>query len=269
MVYTAPLVDAQGLHRGWMSSVVDITAQKQAEARQREQELRLQRSARLASVGEMASTLAHELNQPLMALSNFAVAAQALAARGSPDMLAGALDEIVGQSKRASEIVKRVRSLINPQRGLYESVAVASVIAHAEALVRPELQRDGVRLRVSPDDAGATVRCDRVLLEQVLVNLIHNAMHAVQDLPAQRRCIELASVRAGQGVRITVADHGPGIPAERLDQVFAPFYTSKPDGLGLGLSICRTIVEAHGGAIAVDNRAGGGAAFTFTLPVEP
>ncbi|MBB3220951.1 sensor histidine kinase [Pseudoduganella umbonata] len=269
MVYTAPLVDAQGQHCGWMSSVVDITAQKQAEARQREQELRLQRSARLASVGEMASTLAHELNQPLMALSNFAVAAQALAARGSSDMLAGALEEIVGQSKRASEIVKRVRSLINPQRALYESVAVASVIAHAEALARPELQRDGVRLRVSPDDGGATVRGDRVLLEQVLVNLIHNAVQAVQDLPAQRRCIELASARAGQGVRITVADHGPGIPAERLDQVFAPFYTSKPDGLGLGLSICRTIVEAHGGAIAVDNRAGGGAAFTVTLPTVP
>jgi PAS domain S-box-containing protein len=268
MVYTAPLVDAQGLHCGWMSSVVDITAQKQAEARQREQELRLQRSARLATVGEMASTLAHELNQPLMALSNFAVAAQALAARGSSDMLAGALDEIVGQSKRASEIVKRVRSLINPQRALYESVTVASVIAHAEALVRPELQRDGVRLLVSMGDAGASVRGDRVLLEQVLVNLIHNAVHAVQDLRAQRRCIELGSAREGQGVRITVADHGPGIPAERLDQVFAPFYTSKPDGLGLGLSICRTIVEAHGGAITVDNRTGGGAAFSFTLPAE-
>lgn len=269
MVYTAPLVDAQGQHWGWMSSVVDITAQKQAEARQREQELRLQRSARLASVGEMASTLAHELNQPLMALSNFAVAARALAAQGPPDLIAGALDEIVDQSKRASEIVKRVRSFINPQRALYERVAVATVISHAEALSRPELQRDAVGLRVALADEGIAVRADPVLLEQVLVNLVHNAVQAVQDLPAPRRHVDLACDRAGQSVRITVADRGPGIPAELLDQVFTPFYTSKPEGLGLGLSICRTIVEAHGGAITVENRAGGGAAFTFMLPTVP
>jgi two-component system sensor histidine kinase DctS len=269
MVYTAPLVDAQGQHCGWMSSVVDITAQKQAEARQREQELRLQRSARLASVGEMASTLAHELNQPLMALSNYAVAARALAAQGPSDLIAGALDEIVDQSKRASEIVKRVRSFINPQRALYERVAVATVISHAEALSRPELQRDGATLRVAMGEEGAAVRGDQVLLEQVLVNLLHNAVQAVQHLPAQRRCIELTCKQAGQAVSITVADRGPGIPPEHLDQVFTPFHTSKPEGLGLGLSICRTIVEAHGGAIAVEHRVGGGAVFTFTLPTVP
>jgi PAS domain S-box-containing protein len=289
MVYAAPLVDAQGVHRGWMSSVVDITAQKQAEARQRDQELRLQRSARLASVGEMASTLAHELNQPLMALSNFAVAARALAARGttpagadtslvtsvetSADMLlAGALDEIVGQSKRASEIVKRVRAFINPQRAHYESLAMESVITHAETLLKPELQRHCVTLRLLLEGAGAPVRGDRVLLEQVLVNLIHNALHAMQDQPHRppaRRSIELACRRAGPGLRITVADQGPGIPPEQLEQVFAPFFTTKPDGLGLGLNICRTIIEAHGGFMTVENRAGGGAAFSFTLPTVP
>jgi two-component system, LuxR family, sensor histidine kinase DctS len=267
MVYAAPLVDAQGVHRGWMSSVVDITAQKQAEARQRDQEVRLQRSARLASVGEMASTLAHELNQPLMALSNFAVAARALAAQGAPDMLAGALDEIVEQSKRASEIVKRVRAFINPQRAQYERLTIASVVTHAAALLDPELRRDGTALRVALDDGDACVRGDRVLLEQVLVNLIHNAMHAMQDRP--RGSIELASGRVDQGVRITVSDEGPGIPPEQLEQIFAPFFTTRPDGLGLGLNICRTIVEAHGGAMTVENRAGGGAAFSFTLPTVP
>jgi len=267
MVYAAPLVDAQGVHRGWMSSVVDITAQKQAEARQRDQEVRLQRSARLASVGEMASTLAHELNQPLMALSNFAVAARALAAQGAPDMLAGALDEIVEQSKRASEIVKRVRAFINPQRAQYETLTIASVVTHAAALLTPELRRDGIALRLALDDGDARVRGDRVLLEQVLVNLIHNAMHAMHDQP--RGSIELASRRVDQGVRITVSDDGPGVPPEQLDQIFAPFFTTRPDGLGLGLNICRTIVEAHGGAMDVDNRASGGAAFSFTLPTVP
>jgi len=274
MVYTAPLVDAQGVHRGWMSSVVDITAQKQAEARQRDQELRLQRSARLASVGEMASTLAHELNQPLMALSNFAAAARALAAQdSSKEMLAGALDEIVGQSKRASEIVKRVRAFINPQRAHYEILTMESVIAHAEILLKPELQRDGVSLRPMLEDADAPLRGDRVLLEQVLVNLVHNALHALQEQPPQpqgqppaRRSIELRCRREGQLLRITVADRGPGIPPEQLEQVFAPFFTTRADGLGLGLNICRTIVEAHGGSMTVENRPGGGAAFSFTLP---
>jgi C4-dicarboxylate-specific signal transduction histidine kinase len=269
-----------------MSSVVDITAQKQAEARQRDQELRLQRSARLASVGEMASTLAHELNQPLMALSNFAVAARALASAGNTPpgagrssettaeaMLAGALDDIVEQAKRASEIVKRVRAFINPQRAHYESLTMESVITHAVTLLKPELQRDGVTLQLVLEDGGAAVRGDRVLLEQVLVNLIHNALHAMQEQPphqaAARLVIELSTRRVDQGVCITVADQGPGIPPDQLEQVFAPFFTTRRDGLGLGLNICRTIVEAHGGSIAVDNRAGGGAAFSFTLPTVP
>jgi two-component system, LuxR family, sensor histidine kinase DctS len=269
MVYTAPLVDAQGVHRGWMSSVVDITAQKQAEARQRDQELQLARSARLASVGEMASTLAHELNQPLMALSNFAVAARALAAQGATDLLAGTLDEIVEQSRRASEIVKRVRLFINPQRAHYESLRMENVISHAVMLLKPELQRHRVQLQLLLDDAAASVRGDTVLLEQVLVNLIHNALHAMQGQPAHCRAITLSCQRAEQLVTVSVADLGPGIPPEQREQIFAPFFTTKPDGLGLGLNICRTIIEAHGGAMTVENRASGGAVFTFTLPVEP
>ena len=265
MVYTAPLVDAQGVRRGWMSSVVDISAQKQAEARQRDQELRLQRSARLASVGEMASTLAHELNQPLMALSNFAVAARALAAQGPSDLLPAALDEIVGQSQRASEIVKRVRAFINPQRAQYEALAIADLVAHAARLLEPELKAGNTRLQLVLDDGGARVRGDRILLEQVLVNLLHNALQAMQDQPRRRRGVELACRGSGGGVRISVADEGPGIPPEQLDQVFTPFFTTKPEGLGLGLNICRSIVEAHGGAMSVDSRPGG-ATFSFTLP---
>ncbi|TWI66178.1 PAS domain S-box-containing protein [Pseudoduganella lurida] len=269
MVYTAPLIDAGGVHRGWMSSVVDITAQKQAEARQRDQELRLQRSARLASAGEMASTLAHELNQPLMALSNFAIAARALVARGVPAMLTGALDDIVEQAQRASAIVRRVRAMINPQRADHENFAIDGVITHAQALLRPELDRHGVTLRLALPDATVQVRGDKVLLEQVLVNLIHNALHAMQDQPRHRRTIDLGGERDAHGIRIAVGDQGPGIPADQLDQVFAPFFTTKPDGLGLGLNICRTIIEAHGGAMAVANRPDGGAVFSFTLPVVP
>jgi C4-dicarboxylate-specific signal transduction histidine kinase len=218
----------------------------------------------------MASTLAHELNQPLMALSNFAVAARALAAQGESGMLAGALDDIVEQSRRASEIVKRVRAFINPQRAQYEILAIDGVITHAAALLTPELKRDDITLRLNLDDDGARIRGDRVLLEQVLVNLIHNAMHAMQALQERPRGhIDVVTRKVEQGVRIFVADEGPGIPPEQLEQVFAPFFTTRPDGLGLGLNICRTIVEAHGGFMTVENHAGGGAAFSFTLPTVP
>ena len=149
---------------------------------------------------------------------------------------------------------------------------MASIVTHAETLLIPELQRQGASLRVLLDDAGAAVRGDRVLLEQVVVNLIQNALQAMQDQPPRsppRRDIELACRRTEQGLRVSVADRGPGIPPERLEQVFAPFFTTKPDGLGLGLSICRTIVEAHGGCITAENRAGGGAILAFTLPTLP
>jgi C4-dicarboxylate-specific signal transduction histidine kinase len=182
-------------------------------------------------------------------------------------MLAGALDEIVEQSKRASEIVKRVRAFINPKRGHYETLAVDGVITHAAALLEPELKQAGIALHLDLADGGVLVRGDRVLLEQVLVNLIHNAMHAMQDRPRGR--IDVASRRVDQGVRVTVSDQGPGIPPEQLDQIFAPFFTTRPDGLGLGLNICRTIVEAHGGCMTVENPADGGAAFSFTLPIAP
>lgn len=269
MVYTAPLIDADGMHRGWMSSIVDITAQKQAEARQRDQELRLQRSARLASAGEMASTLAHELNQPLMALSNFAIASRALAARGDAAMLTGALDDIVEQSRRASEIVKRVRAMINPQRADHATLVIGPVIDHVEALLKPELNGQGIQLRLALEDPAVKVRGDRVLLEQVLVNLIHNAAQAMLEQPRHRRRIVLSTCRVAQDVRIAVSDQGHGIPPEQLEQIFAPFFTTKPDGLGLGLNICRTIVEAHRGSMTVVNDAGGGATFSFILPIVP
>jgi C4-dicarboxylate-specific signal transduction histidine kinase len=160
--------------------------------------------------------------------------------------------------------------MINPQRGDHENFAIGDVITHAQALLKPELDRHGVTLQLALADAEAQVRGDKVLLEQVLVNLIHNALQAMQDQPRHRRGIMLGSRRIGQGIRIAVSDQGPGIPPDQLEQVFAPFFTTKPDGLGLGLNICRTIVEAHGGAMTVENNADGGATFSFTLPiVEP
>lgn len=237
------------------------------EREQREKELQLQRTARLASVGEMASTLAHELNQPLMALSNFAVATRAMVGSAPTEMLTSALDDIIQQSKRASEIVRRVRAFINPQRANYEQLNINDVISHAVSMLQAELQRNSTTVQMTLAPALPRVRGDKVLLEQVVVNLIQNAIHAQLEKPALTRQIEIQTILHDDTVQIAITDHGTGIPADKIDNLFTPFYTTKTEGLGLGLNICRTIIEAHAGHISVSNRQAGGAIFTITLPI--
>ena len=239
------------------------------EREQREKELQLQRTARLASVGEMASTLAHELNQPLMALSNFAVATRAMVGHAPTDMLIPALDDIVQQSKRASEIVRRVRAFINPQRANYEQLNINDVISHAIGMLQAELQRNAMDVQMALTPALPLVRGDKVLLEQVVVNLIQNAIHAQLDKPTMTRRIDIHTILQDGAVQVSIADYGTGIPADKMANLFTPFFTTKSEGLGLGLNICRTIVEAHGGHIAVSNKPTGGAIFTITLPTAP
>jgi C4-dicarboxylate-specific signal transduction histidine kinase len=183
-------------------------------------------------------------------------------------MLASALDEIVEQSARASEIVKRVRAFINPKRRVYEEIAPESLVSHAVGLLQGELQRHGIALQIGLAPGLPRVRGDHVLLEQVLVNLIQNAIQAMQATPTALRGLEISALRLEAGVEIRVADRGPGIAEAVQGQLFSPFFSTKSDGLGLGLSICRSILEAHGGRISVANRAAGGAEFICLLPAS-
>ena len=268
MVYTAPLINSNGVRQGWMSSIVDITVQKQIKDRHQEQERKLQRSARLASLGEMASTLAHELNQPLMAISNFALAAKALTNESAPVMLGSALQEIVAQSKRASEIVKRVRSLINPQRRAYEIVSIQIVITDALAMLQHEIQQTQTVITTDIEANLPATRGDGVLLQQVVINLCQNAMQAMEALPLTQQRLAISAKQIERTIQVRVADEGQGVPDHLLEQVFTSFFTTKADGLGLGLNICRTVIEAHGGRIVVENSEEGGAVFLFTLPIS-
>ncbi|WP_374317994.1 ATP-binding protein [Aquabacterium sp.] len=269
MVYTAPLIDADNVQRGWMSSVVDITAQKQAEARERLQQTQLQRSARLASLGEMASSVAHELNQPLMALSNFAAAAKALARSGAQDLLQASLDDIQGQARRASEIVRRIRSMVRQDRGVAEEFLVDDWVKTVLGWLKRDIQSRQVRVQWGIPPNLPPLTADRVLAEQLLMNLLQNALQALDGQPMERRVIELAAeVRAGH-VWLKVADHGPGVRPEDAPHLFDPFFTTKADGLGLGLNICRSIVESQGGSLHWQPRPGGGAQFEFSLPLHP
>jgi len=265
MVHTAKLIDVEGRHSGWMSSVVDITAQKRAELRQRQHDEQLWHAQRLASLGEMALTLAHELNQPLMALTNFAGAAKAFAMQGNQPMLISSLDETVSQARRSADIVGRIRGFVRQHTAGVEDCQVAPLVATVLTLLQGELRARQTRTVVCVPERLGPVRGDRVLLEQVILNLVLNGLQAMEDTPVEHRVLEIRSAACGARVHIHVLDRGPGIDGRTADQVFTPFFTTKSGGLGLGLNICRTIAESHRGGLTFANRPDGGAVFTLDL----
>lgn len=267
MVYTARLIDGNGQHTGWMSSVVDITEQKKAQELQRQQEAQLQRVQRVVTVGEMASTLAHELNQPLGALVNYASAARAFAAQGNTVLLDDSLAALSAQAQRAADFVHRIRRWVRQHPEQWESCDLREVIDQAlHLLLRAEARRLGVPLRVEAHAIDPVVRGDRVLLEQVVINLANNALQAMQAAASPTPELVLRLSETTDGVQLAVLDRGPGLPADHVERLFEPFYTTRSQGLGLGLNICRSIAESLGGALQADNRPDGGAVFTLTLP---
>ena len=272
MFYTARLIDGDGEHIGWMSSVVDITAQKRAEEQQQQREAQLQRVQRVITVGEMASTLAHELNQPLAALVNYAAAAKSLAAQGKPELLGDSLAALSTQALRAADIVGRIRRWVRQHPETREPCDLHAAVDQSLALLlRAEARRHGVPVRLERAREPVCVSADRVLLEQVVLNLGLNALQAMQSHTAAAHSPELllrTAADAGQA-SLQVLDRGPGLPPEVAERLFEPFFTTRSDGLGLGLNICRSIVESMGGALLARNRDGGGAIFEIRLPLAP
>jgi len=240
-----------------------------SELRRHSQEAQLQHAARLASLGEMASTLAHELNQPLMALSNYAVAARHFADQQQRGPLLEAVGEIQSQARRAADIVTRMRGFVRQRSLGQEDCDLAAVVVSVLHLLRPELDARDVHVELDLPHDLPTVCGDRLLLEQLLVNLLMNAVHACKGLPAERRQLRVALQAGGPRLLLTVEDWGHGITPEQSDRLFEPFYTTKPDGLGLGLKICRSIAESHGGNLAYQTPAHEGAQFTLSLPTGP
>jgi len=269
MVYTARLIDGDGQHVGWMSSVVDITAQKRAEEQQQQREAQLQRVQRVITVGEMASTLAHELNQPLAALVNYAAAARALAAQGKVELLGDSLAALSTQALRAADIVGRIRRWVRQHPEAREPCDLNAAVDQSLALLlRAEARRHGVAVRLDLARGPLSVSADRVLLEQVVLNLGLNALQAMQSHappPLGRELLLHTTADAGHA-SLQVLDRGPGLPPEIAARLFEPFFTTRSDGLGLGLNICRSIVESMGGELLARNREGGGAIFEIRLP---
>ena len=236
---------------------------------QKEQQ-RLAHLARVAVVGELSGGLAHELSQPLTSILSNAQAAQQALARDCVDLVEvrEILADIVAEDKRAGELIGRIRSLLKRQDSVKQSVDASALLQEVQLLVKSSLTSRLVTLNATLAPGLPEVLGDRIQLQQVLLNLLLNACDAVKECEPAGRHIDL-DARAdaeGQMLHVVVTDHGHGIAADGLERVFDAFFTTKPEGLGLGLAICRQIATAHGGRLWAEHNGERGAAFHLTLP---
>jgi two-component system sensor kinase FixL len=245
----------------------DLTEKQQTEARLQELQSELVHISRLTAMGEMASTLAHELNQPLSAIANYMKGSRRLLEASTDDrsaMVREAMDKAAEQALRAGQVIRRLRDFV--ARGDSESRVedIKKLVEEACALALVGAKDLGVRVRFHFGQGADLVLADRVQIQQVLLNLIRNAIEAMQEANTRDLVISVVPDNDNK-VRVSVSDTGPGIAPEISDQLFQPFVTTKLQGMGVGLSISRTIIEGHGGRIWVDSRPGSGATFNFTL----
>ncbi|MBI2769310.1 MAG: PAS domain S-box protein [Burkholderiales bacterium] len=280
LIIEAPLINAHGVQTGWMSAFLDISEQRRVEELSRASQERLQATARLATVGEMASLLSHELNQPLAAISSYATGSMNLL-RGGPHAKADielAMQRIAEQAERAGKVIKSVHDFVRRRDQEREAVAPQALLDAIMPLVSLQARKLGVRVEVKVQDSLPPVLCDRTMVEQVVLNLARNAMQAMDQAGAAQPSLAIQVRRtggagrdaAGKGwMEFTVADCGPGIPEDVAQQLFTPFFTTKAEGMGLGLSLCRTVVEQHGGFLGFEPNHPRGTIFKFTLPVDP
>jgi C4-dicarboxylate-specific signal transduction histidine kinase len=266
-----------GGRRFYLALARDISERKRAEQTLREKDHALEmartelaRVSRLTTLGELTASIAHEVNQPIGAMvTNAGACARWLAAK-PPDMAEArsALANIAADGKRAGEVIARIRALTRRQAPRMELLDVNRKVLEVVALAEHEMKTHGIVLRTELAPALPGVAGDRVQLQQVLLNLIVNAIEAMSGVHGQPR--ELTIVTAARqpgGVVVEVRDSGPGLGAERVERVFEPFYTTKAQGIGIGLSISRSIVEAHGGRLWATSNQPHGAVFRFSLPV--
>ena len=281
LIIEAPLINANGKHAGWMSAVLDMSEQHRIEELQRASRERLQATARLSAVGEMASLLSHELNQPLAAISSYAT--------GSLNLLGGqdaaqagenhtmhdlhvALSRIAEQANRAGRVINSVHDFVRRGGHAREAIAPCEIIEAALPLIQMHARKLDIEVQVACEDGLPEIWCDRTLIEQVLFNLARNGMQAMAEETSDERRLTLSAryqsaAASGRGwIEFSVADQGAGISDEVARQLFTPFFTTKAEGMGIGLSMCRTVVEQHGGALDYAPNQPRGTVFRFTLP---
>lgn len=270
--HAVPLRDVHGAVYALLGITRDITEHKWAEEQGRRHQTELARVARLSTMGEMATGLAHELNQPLSAIANFARGCIRRLRSGdmAPADLIEPLEEVCGQAERAGEVMRHVRDFVRKSEPRMTAVDVNQVVRGVVKFTELEARQHEtvVTLQLAPLQPRAWA--DSIMVEQVICNLVRNAMEAMAESRTERREVIIRTVQhGGDIIEIEVIDTGPGIDGALIDQVFDQFFTTKPEGVGMGLSISRSIVESHGGSIRAESRVGGGATFRFTLKAIP
>jgi PAS domain S-box-containing protein len=249
----------------------DITEQKRAEASLRQKEAELAHVARVSTIGEMVAGLAHELNQPLYTIQNYGKACGNLLGDDNDvdrDQIREWLDEITSTAEYAGEVLLRLRNFVNRVPSEKEVVDLGETIGTAISFVHHEARESVAAIECAMSGALPTVFADAVQIQQVIVNLLRNAIEATQEKPHGDPQVTISTETKHDLVEVAVADNGAGLPSESDLKIFEAFNSTKPDGMGLGLAISKTIVEAHGGTLVADNRPGGGAVFRFTLPIR-
>ncbi|HEY0149308.1 MAG TPA: PAS domain S-box protein [Allosphingosinicella sp.] len=267
---TFPMELAVGEMRGkdgryFTGFIRDLTERQEAERRLQEMQSELVHVSRLTALGEMASALAHELNQPLSAISNYVTGSRQLLARpgSNPEKVRDALERASEQALRAGHIIRRLREFVARGETDRQVERLSKLLEEASALALVGAREHGVLVRFDLDPSAELVVADKVQVQQVVLNLIRNAIDAMEG--SERRELLISSTPKGDLVEVQVADTGPGISDDVVQRLFHPFITTKETGMGIGLSISRTIIEAHGGRIWAERNADGGATFHFTL----
>ncbi|BBB59405.1 PAS domain-containing sensor histidine kinase [Undibacterium sp. YM2] len=272
LIYESALIDEQGKQAGWMSSILDISELRRAQELTRQQEEKLHTSAKLATMGEIASMLAHELNQPLAAISSYTTGAVNLLQAGMIDrsLFQSALEKVNAQAQRAGQIIRSVHEFVKKREAAREPLQIADLIQSAMPLVELQAQASHVALQWKVRPKLPLVLADRVLLEQVLLNLTRNAIEAMQTTAPEKRIlrVEAALDEDTQQIIVSVTDRGHGIPVEVAEKLFSPFFTTKSAGMGMGLNICRTAIEFHGGKLSHHENPAGGTIFQFAIPIQ-
>jgi two-component system sensor kinase FixL len=268
-INSSPIV-AEGRLVGIQGIIRDVTGRRRAEDTMRRMQDQLAHVSRLSTMGEMVAGIAHELNQPLYSILNFSKACRNVLSAGKrPDLeqLRDWTEEIASAAARAGAIVTQLRGFARRSESVRLVVSLNEIVEESVQLVASEAQRHRVAVRLEMAGQPAVVKADRIQIQQVMVNLLRNAYEAMEDGGAARRQATIRTELAGDAVEVSVADTGPGLPADPALEIFDAFVTTKPEGLGMGLAISTTIVESHGGRIWAGANPEGGATFRFTLPL--
>ncbi|HET7160512.1 MAG TPA: ATP-binding protein, partial [Burkholderiales bacterium] len=246
----------------------DISERRRTEALFRQQQEKMQITARLVTVGEMATTLAHELNQPLAAIVNYSMGCVRRLRSGNwqEAELLEAMEKGAAQAERASEVIQRVRSFVARRAPNLVACDVNEIIDGVASMISLEARQSGASVELDLSDVIPYVYADSVLMEQVILNLARNGIESMEETPVELRQVTIRSrCYQDEAVEIQVADNGRGIDSQQEANLFTPFFSSKPQGTGLGLHICRSIVEAHGGHVWITRNPDHGVTFHFSL----